>query len=406
MTLWFNRADMAGHNPATLRRARRIARLGGAVVGLILGIFYGTYIIPNSSGALNSHVSVAMAALLGFAAMGLVFGFLAGPTLSIEPWLWLERTLDTAPPVQLIGAAVGLIVALVVGLLVTLLLSGLPNGIGYIVSVPFTCALVYIVVSAAMRRRGDLLTLARQVVGDRTTIDQHGAAGSRGDAEASSTGIPVLLDTSALIDGRVLDVAQAGFLPGRLLIPGFVLEELQRIADAGDHLRRAKGRRGLGIVERLQQSRDITCEVIDADFPGTPEVDSRLVRLARARGAAIMTNDHILNRLARIEGVRVLNINELANALKPIVATGETLRVTVVKEGRELNQGIGYLDDGTMVVVENGRKRIHEEVTVTVTSVLQTAAGRLIFAQVPEGEERRGRPSPRDAARLSRVAKS
>jgi uncharacterized protein YacL len=399
---------MAGHDPARLRRARRIARLSGAVVGLVLGVFYGVYIIPNSAGALNSHVSVALAALLGFAAMGLVFGSLAGPMLSVEPYLWLESALDTAPPFQLISAAIGLIVALVVGLLVTLLLSALPNGTGYIISVPFTCALVYIVVGAAMRRRSDLLAVARQVVGARANVDEYGFGGSTADLRTAATGagIPVLLDTSALIDGRVLDVAQTGFLPGRLLIPGFVLEELQRIADAGDHLRRVKGRRGLHVVEQLQQSRDVACEVIDADFPGTPEVDSRLVRLARARSAAIMTNDHILNRLARIEGVRVLNINELANALKPIVASGETLRVTLVKEGREHNQGIGYLDDGTMVVVENGRRHIDEEVTVTVTSVLQTAAGRLIFAQVPEGEERRPRTSARTGARLPRVAKS
>ena len=198
-------------------------------------------------------------------------------------------------------------------------------------------------------------------------------------------GQPVLVDTSVLIDGRIVDVAAAGFVPGRLLIPGFVLEELQRVADSADPFRRQKGRRGLGVVDALQKADDVVCELVDLDFPGTPDVDARLVKLARARGASLMTQDYNLNRLAQIEGVRVLNLNDLANAVKPIVGAGESMAITIVKEGKEPHQGVGYFEDGTMVVVENGRSHVDETVTVTVTTVLQTTAGRMIFATLADG---------------------
>jgi uncharacterized protein YacL len=245
-----------------------------------------------------------------------------------------------------------------------------------------------------MRRRDDVIAW----VGRRADAAPAAAAV---DAPPPLAGAPALLDTSVLIDGRITDLARAGFLPARLLVPGFVLEELQRIADSGDPVRRAKGRRGLRVVEGLRASTDVRCEAVDRDFPGTPEVDARLVRLARALDASVMTTDHNLTSVARIEGVRVLNLNDLALAMRPILAAGESMEVTVVKEGRELTQGVGYLDDGTMVVVENGRGHLEETVRATVTSVLQTPSGRMIFATVPDpaGEPAR-RPSraPRTAA--------
>ncbi|HAW10883.1 MAG TPA: hypothetical protein DCX12_07445, partial [Chloroflexi bacterium] len=185
---------------------------------------------------------------------------------------------------------------------------------------------------------------------------------------------------SVLIDGRISDVAATGFIQGRLLVAGFVLEELQKVADSGDSLRRSRGRRGLAVVEELKRQVHVTCDVVDDDFPGTPEVDAKLVKLARSREAALMTNDFNLNRLASVQGIRVLNLNDLANALKPMVSSGEGLELTIVKEGKEPLQGVGYLDDGTMVVVEGGRDHLDRQVHVTVTSVLQTAAGRMIFA--------------------------
>jgi len=361
---------MGGQDSKQIRRARVISRLVGAALGAVLGIVYGSYIITNSQGLLNQDRRVALAALLGACVVGSASLALAAPLLSVDPFLWLQRTLEEAPVSQLIGATVGLIVALTVSALIAVLLSPLPFGTGVLVSLCVACALGYVGVRTGTRRR-----------------DAIGRLMQRGDAISAHLDEPVpvgldrvVLDTSALIDGRLVDVASAGFLSGTLLLPGFVLEELQHVADSGDPLRRARGRRGLSVVESLQATPGVLCQVIDVDHPGTVDVDARLVKLARAENAALLTQDYNLNRLARIEGLRVLNFNELANALKPIVAAGEVMTVSIVKEGKEPHQGVGYLDDGTMVVVEGGRNHQDETVTATVTSVLQTAAGRMIFA--------------------------
>lgn len=387
---------MPRHDPKRVRRARTLSRFVGAAAGMALGILYGTYIVGNSSGFLNENRTVALAALLSAGFVGALCLAIAAPLLSVDPYLWLERMLDEAPAVQILGATLGLIVALLVAALVAVLLSPLPWDLGVIISIALAVALVYVGVRSGSRRRDaffDAFARGRtEAVAAIPDVD----AGDQGPID----GQPVVVDTSVLIDGRIVDVAAAGFIPGRLLLPGFVLEELQRIADAGDPIRRAKGRRGLGVVETLQQERDVRCEVIDLDFPGTPEVDSRLVKTARVRGAAIMTQDYNLNRLARIEGVRVLNLNDLANAVKPILAAGEPVTVTIVKEGKEALQGVGYLEDGTMVVVERGRDRQNETVTATVTSVLQTASGRMIFAAISGAED-----EPAAPARNSRGAK-
>ncbi|MFN2582507.1 MAG: PIN/TRAM domain-containing protein [Candidatus Dormibacteria bacterium] len=365
-----------------MRRARTLSRFAGAAAGMAIGTLYGTFIVSNSSGFLSQNRAVALAALLASGVVGAVCLALAAPLLSVDPFLWLERMLDEAPASQILGATMGLLVALLISALIAVLLSPLPWGLGFGVSIAVALALVYVAVRAGSRRRDALLdVLSRR--GARTNADV-----IADDGPGPQDGQPVVLDTSVLIDGRIVDVAAAGFVPGRLLIPGFVLEELQRVADSADAVRRAKGRRGLGVVDTLRQERDVRCEVIDLDFPGTSEVDSRLVKTARVRNAALMTQDYNLNRLAQIEGVRVLNLNELANAVKPIVAAGEAMTIAIVKEGKEPHQGVGYLDDGTMVVVENGRQRQDETVTVTVTSVLQTAAGRMIFAALNADEER------------------
>ncbi len=197
-----------------------------------------------------------------------------------------------------------------------------------------------------------------------------------------------ILDTSVIIDGRIADVCDAGFLDGVFLVPQFILQELQHIADSPDPLKRARGRRGLDILHRIQKMAHITVRITDEDFPKIKEVDSKLVALARVHDAKVITNDFNLNKVAELQGVTVLNINELANALKPVVLPGEALRVFVIKEGKEYNQGIAYLDDGTMVVVENGRKLIGKNAEVAVTSVLQTTAGRMIFSKPKEEYER------------------
>lgn len=196
-------------------------------------------------------------------------------------------------------------------------------------------------------------------------------------------GSPKILDTSVIIDGRILDVARSGFIEGTLIVPRFVLKELQNIADSADMTRRTKGRRGLDIIKELQQEeRHITVEVVEDDPPEASEVDAKLVLLGREYGAKILTNDFNLNKVAQIEGIKVLNINDLANALKPAVVPDEHMAVKIIKEGKEPEQGVGYLDDGTMIVVDGGRRHVGKEVSVIVTSVLQTAAGRMIFTKL------------------------
>jgi uncharacterized protein YacL len=200
----------------------------------------------------------------------------------------------------------------------------------------------------------------------------------------------ILLDTSVVIDGRIADICQTKFIEGRLIVPRFVLKELQQIADSQDPIKRNRGRRGLDVLARLQKTPQVDIKISEEDFADVKEVDAKLVKLAKLIGSKVLTNDFNLNKIAELQGVRVLNINELANALKPVVLPGELLEARLIKEGKEYNQGVAYLDDGTMVVVEQGRNLIGQTVRVLVTSVLQTAAGRMIFAK-PENES--GRPA-------------
>jgi len=201
-----------------------------------------------------------------------------------------------------------------------------------------------------------------------------------------------LLDTSVLIDGRISDVVECGFLEGPLVVPRFVLHELQVVADSADAARRARGRRGLDVVQHLQSLPDLKIEVSTQDFPGTREVDLKLIELAKLRAAKIVTNDFNLNKLAQVQGVQVLNINQLASSLRPIVLPGELMRVFILKEGKEHNQGIAYLEDGTMVVVDNARRLISKHVDIVVTSVLQTTAGKMIFGRYDERAQTEARP--------------
>ncbi|BCA54189.1 conserved membrane protein of unknown function [Nitrospira sp. KM1] len=197
-----------------------------------------------------------------------------------------------------------------------------------------------------------------------------------------------VLDTSVIIDGRVADLCETGFLEGTFLVPHFILDELQHIADSSDSLKRARGRRGLDILNKIQKMPGVDVRIIDEDFPQVKEVDAKLVVMAKKMDAKIITNDLNLNKVAELQGVRVLNINELCNALRPVVLPGETIRVFVLKEGKEAGQGVAYLDDGTMIVVDNARRHIGKNIDVVVTSVLQTTAGRMIFTRLKEDTER------------------
>ncbi|UCD55496.1 MAG: TRAM domain-containing protein [Candidatus Omnitrophota bacterium] len=199
----------------------------------------------------------------------------------------------------------------------------------------------------------------------------------------------IILDTSVIIDGRIIDIAETRFIEGRFIVPRFVLRELQQIADSQDALKRNRGRRGLDILNRLQKGSHIGVKIHDEDFPEVKDVDAKIIKLARFLNAKVITNDFNLNKIAELQGVTVLNINDLANALKPVVLPGEEMRVRITKEGKEYNQGVAYLDDGTMIVVDNGRHLIGQTINVVVTSVLQTSAGRMIFANRPGANLRR-----------------
>jgi uncharacterized protein YacL len=270
---------------------------------------------------------------------------------------------------RLIGAAFGSVLGILGAYLVSLVLSqALPNSY---TTVPFLqilllalMAYVGLVVGA---QKGDMLNLA--------------ALGGLFGGEKAQKPTFKILDTSVIIDGRIADISDTGFLDGTLVIPQFVLRELQMVADSGDSMKRNRGRRGLDILQRIQKMAHLNVQILEDDFPNVREVDMKLIELAKMYDCKIVTNDFNLNKVAQLHGVEVLNINELANALKPIVLPGETMRVFILKEGKEYNQGVAYLDDGTMVVVDNAKRMISKTIDIAVTSVLQTTAGKMIFGR-------------------------
>jgi uncharacterized protein YacL len=277
----------------------------------------------------------------------------------------IEDSIAQRNPAEALSGAIGLVVGLIIAFLVRDIFSSF----------------------ALMPRFGPIISFVTNVLvtlffayfGVRLGLRQRLTWWSRGAAFSSEVA-PKLLDTSVIVDGRILEIVEAGFLDGRLMVPKFVLRELQLIADSADPVKRSRGRRGLEVLNKL---RDISkgLEISDLDTPER-DVDGKLVALGRTLGAQVLTNDYNLNRVAKVQGVSVLNINELANALKPVVLPGEEMIAKVVKDGKEPNQGVAYLDDGTMIVVENGKRVMGEESEVVVTSVLQTAAGRMIFARL------------------------
>ena len=301
--------------------------------------------------------------------------------------IFFEIRLERISLKRLIGAAVGSVLGIFGAFLMSLVL-------GRATSEPFLQILlllwmtyVGLIVGA---KKGDLLNLS--------------ALGGIFGGEKSSKKTFKILDTSVIIDGRIADIAETGFLDGVLVIPQFVLHELQLVADSADSMKRNRGRRGLDILQRIQKMAHLHVQIVEEDFPQVREVDMKLIELAKVFDCKIITNDFNLNKVAQLHGVEVLNINELANSLKPIVLPGETMRVFILKEGKEYNQGVAYLDDGTMVVVDNAKKLISKTVDITVTSVLQTTAGKMIFGKVDErlhasaataGAERHERPAAR-----------
>lgn len=301
---------------------------------------------------------VVVGALVGIVLGGIIGRWLRGRMRAID------RAADRRSAAELTVGALGLVVGLVAAALAGVAVARLPI-VGPYLLLPVVLVVAYVFSRIAARRHVDILRLV----------------GVRSRQSPSATR---LIDTSAIIDGRLIDVMKTRFLAGAVVVPDFVLEELQKVADSSDHLKRARGRRGLDIVEEMKGLANGGFSVRTTVGGDGEPVDLRLVRLAREIGASIVTTDYNLNKIAQIQEIEVLNVNELANALKPAVLPGELLAVKVIREGREYDQGVGYLDDGTMIVIDGGRRLLGQQVDVEVTSVLQSPSGKMIFTRVPE----------------------
>jgi uncharacterized protein YacL len=342
-------------------------RLGAALIGWFFGFFLGatllevTVVTPPSNQVLVVFLLATACAILGW---------LGAPYVTVIPARTIKRRIQATSAGDLVGAAFGGGFGRILALFLAFPLSFLPGNLGRFAPIVGAIVLGAIGAAAGTIKRADLVVIAREI------------RQGRRDRVAGTE--RALLDTSVIIDGRVADVVKSGFIRGTLLVPRFILAELQFFADSPDASKRERGRRGLEMLSRMQKEATVQIELLDAD-PVANGADGKLIALARQMGVPIMTNDYGLNRVAELQGVTVLNVNDLAKAVRPVVLPSEELTVRITQEGKEPGQGLGYLEDGTMVVVENGARHINTELTVTVMRVLQTVGGRMIFAQ-PKGE--------------------
>lgn len=362
----------------------KILRVLFSLLAALGGLVLADRLMPFFQGAFNVELlnygffGITLATLLTFA-FSLVFfgiiGFLLAPYFIQYLWkftYWVEARLNKMPIYDVLAGSLGLAVGLIISNLLGSAFLPLPI-VGKYIPGLLSIILGYLGINVAIRKREEIAALFTAI----PWVNREKA--KEKPAEASTVKI---LDTSVIIDGRIADICKSGFIEGKLLIPRFVLEELQHIADSSDLLKRNRGRRGLDILNRMQKELEVFVQIDNHNFEEISEVDAKLVKLGQLLGAKVVTNDYNLNKVAELQGVSVLNINELSNAVKPVVLPGEEMVVHVVKDGKESGQGVAYLDDGTMIVVDGGKKHIGETISVLVTSVLQTAAGRMIFAKL------------------------
>src|SRR5579859_1385811 len=316
---------------------------------------------------------------IAFGLIGALTGLIITPYLTTRPARVARRAIRQMPAEVLVASIFGLLFGLIVAALFSVPLALLPTPLKDWVPTIVAIIAAYLSITIFAFRAQDVFRLMRDLI--RGKAASLGFGGSRSE-------VKVLLDTSVIIDGRILDISRTGFVFGTLLVPQFVLAELQHIADSGEAMRRSRGRRGLEVLEELQRESKAPVQVIPDDVEGVREVDDKLVVLAKQMEAVLMTNDYNLNQVASLQGVDVLNINELANAIKAALLPGQTITVQIVQEGREHNQGVGYLPDGTMIVVEEGVRYMDRTIDVTITRMIQTAAGKMYFAR-PEDNIRR-----------------
>ena len=357
---------------------KKTLRIILSLVGITLGAAFYIYlerIIPQRAPELLVW-RIAAAAIISLL-FGLIFYMISPFIMKIGQKVAarIEREVSSIPPMEILTASFGLIIGLIIAYFISGLVINIPL-VGTAISTLIYIFFGYIGINIATKRKDDFANLIN-VVKHSTPKEKHNA-----EAKGEFSIPPKILDTSVIIDGRIADITQSGFLEGELIVPTFVLEELRHIADSSDDLKRVRGRRGLDILNMMQKELKLNVQISEQDFDDISEVDMKLLKLAQILNGHVITNDYNLNKVAQFQGVKVLNINELANAIKPIVIPGEEMNVTIVKEGKEHNQGIAYLDDGTMIVVEGARKLIGQNFNVLVTSVLQTAAGRMIFAKL------------------------
>jgi len=345
----------------------RSIRVLGAALGGLIGIVVVT-VQPDPFRDAPGAGAVVVAWLIAWT----VVGFSVVPYLTVVPAARVVRGVQEMSTAEFVTAVLGLLLGLLMGLLLGSPLSAFPAPLGLWLPLGVSLFLGLGMVGLTVAKRQDLLVAAEAI-----------GLVRRPDPELSRrTGDPhILVDSSAIIDGRIAEIVESGFLYGTLVVPRFVLDEVQKIADSPDTLRRNRGRRGLEILTRMQKESPTPVVIVEDDAPEVAEVDAKLVALAKRFSRAVLTNDFNLNRVAELQGVRVLNINSLANAVKPALLPGEELRVHVIQPGKESGQGVGFLDDGTMIVVEGGARFMDADVDVAVTRVLQTVAGRMVFAQ-------------------------
>lgn len=351
-----------------MKRSEKLARVLGAGLGVIGGFALG-YFLVRGVAAHPGYTIIGLTTL-----EGLIFAYLATPYV-LGGWRTFNFTLTSTPLPDLLSGLLGMVVGLVIAALIGLFVRDLPQPYGVVLSAILALLLAVQGASIGLTRRAELAALF--LGGATSETKGHRLSG-------------VLLDTSVIIDGRILDIAKTGFVDMPLIILSSVLRELQQVADSADATRRRRGRRGLDVLTEMQKDPSIHLQVVDDDVTPSVEIDAHLVRTAKRKGWGIMTNDFNLNRIARLEGVTVLNLNELAQAMRPVAIPGEEIVVTVAREGKEPGQGVGSLDDGTMVVVQNGRRLLNQTITAVVTSVIQTSAGRMIFAEPASVDGRRG----------------
>jgi len=347
------------------------------IIGLGLGLQLTFLIlfINNFIGLFRlDNVPTLIIHITGTLLFGIIFYFLSSPIINVgmKAKEWIENRLQHTPMRDILYGFFGVLMGLLLANLFSRAFLSIPLIGGYM-PIVINLIMAYFGGSIAIKKKEELSNLISFPIGNLSKKKKSPAI--------INLVKPKILDTSVIIDGRIADICKTGFIEGTLVIPSFVLEELRHIADSSDSLKRNRGRRGLDILNKIQKELDIEVEIYEGDFDDINEVDSKLVKLAQVLDASIITNDFNLNKVAEFQKVQVLNINELANAVKPVVLPGEEMVVQVIKDGKESGQGVAYLDDGTMIVVDGGKKHIGETIDVMVTSVLQTAAGRMIFAK-------------------------